>query len=145
MNKAAKQNIPSGRIQNVLNAVPTETTKLMEERDRIRSEDPADDRIKILNSQINQSIKDHRKEKWLDHLKSCGPGTKKLWDTIKSLNNHPKQPGNQVSNSVKSTTMTPRKLQINSIRSTPRAQKQTPPRNSEDSCARSGKNPSPRI
>ena len=94
VNKAAKQNIPSGRIQNVLNAVPTETTKLMEERDWIRSEDPAD-RIKILNSQINQSIKDHRKEKWLDHLKSCGPGTKKLWDTIKSLNNHPKQPGNQ--------------------------------------------------
>ena len=67
----------------------------MEERDRIRSEDPADDRIKILNSQINQSIKDHRKEKWLDHLKSCGPGIKKLWDTITSLNNPPKQPGNQ--------------------------------------------------
>ena len=95
VNKAAKQNIPSGRIPNVLNAVPTETANLMKERDRIRKEDPADDQINILNTQINNSIKNHRKEKWLDHLNSCGPNTKKLWDTIKAINNPPKQPDNQ--------------------------------------------------
>ena len=95
INKAAKNNIPAGRIPKIFNAMPTETADLIDERDQIRKEDPADPRIQELNTNINNKIKEHRQEKWIDHLKNCGQGTKKLWDTIKSINNPPQQPDNQ--------------------------------------------------
>ena len=93
-NKASKQHIPAGRIPNILNANPTQTAKLMEDRDQIRRADPADPRLKDLNDEINTQTKVHRQEKWLEHLENCGPGTKKLWDTIKSIDKQP-QPDNQ--------------------------------------------------
>ena len=95
INKAAKQHIPAGRIPKTFNAMPTQTAKLVEERDKIRRENPADPRIQDLNHEINIKIKEHRQDKWLEHLEKCGPGTKQLWDTIKSVDKPPRQPDNQ--------------------------------------------------
>ena len=95
INKAAKNNIPAGRIPKVFNAMPTDTVRLIDERDQIRKENPADPRIQELNNNINHKTKEHRQEKWIDHLKDCGQGTKKLWDTIKGINNPPREPENQ--------------------------------------------------
>ena len=75
--------------------MPTDTVKLMEERDKLRRDDPADARIADLNKEIGTKTKEHRQEKWLGHLDSCDPGTKKLWDTIKGIEKPPRQPDNQ--------------------------------------------------
>ena len=95
LQKAAKLHIPAGRIPKVINAVPTTTANLMEERDQIRRSNPADPRLPNLNHEINMSIKDHRQAKWSEHLSSCGPGSSKLWSTIKGLNQPVSQPANQ--------------------------------------------------
>ena len=96
INKASKIYIPAGRIPKILNAVPSETAKLIEERDKLRSEDPSNDRLRDMNTNINKKINEHRKEKWLEQLKDCTPGSKKLWDTVKGLgNNSAKQSNNQ--------------------------------------------------
>ena len=95
LNNAAKKYIPAGRIPKVYNALPTEAARLIEERDTIKRINPADPRIYDLNKAINQTIRDHRKKKWNEHLDKCQPNSKKLWTTIKNLNNQPIQPENQ--------------------------------------------------
>ena len=95
LNKAAKKFIPAGRIPKVLNAMPTETVRLLEERDELRKTNPADPRLAEMNKDINITIRDHRKKKWLEHLSNCAPNSKKLWTTVKSLTNPPKTCTNQ--------------------------------------------------
>ena len=65
---AAKNNIPCCKIPAVDNVMSTDTARLVDERDRIRKENPADSRIKDLNKEINIHVCDHRKKKWLEHL-----------------------------------------------------------------------------
>ena len=67
----------------------------MKQRDDIRKANPADNRLKDLNKDINDQINEHRKQKWQEHLAKCQPGSKQLWSTIKSLGNQPQQPNNQ--------------------------------------------------
>ena len=93
--KASKKFIPAGRIPKTYNALPTEAAKLIEKRDEIRAANPSDIRLPDLNKEINQKINLHRKNKWHEHLATCKQGSKKLWSTIKSLNNKPQQPDNQ--------------------------------------------------
>ena len=95
LNKASKKFIPKGRIQKVINNVPTEAAQLMEERDELRRTDPSNTRIPDLTKNINTIIKDHRQKKWLDTLENCAAGSKKLWNTIKSINNPGRTPSNQ--------------------------------------------------
>ena len=95
LQKAAKLHIPAGRIPKTFNALPTEAARMINERDDIRENDPADPRLPDLNIDISKKIQEHRKTKWKDHLSCCQPGSKKLWNTIKSLNNNPVQPENQ--------------------------------------------------
>ena len=95
INKAAKRNIPAGRIPKVKNEVPTEAAELIEERDNLKSTDPSNPNINELNRNINKLIANHRKTKWREHLEKCHQGSKKLWTTIKGLGDHPKQPENQ--------------------------------------------------
>ena len=94
LTKASKRFIPKGRIPKIINGAPTEAVRLMKERDELRKAQPADPRISEINTRINNTIKQHRQDKWLDTLKECDPGSKKLWDTIKSLNNPGKTPPN---------------------------------------------------
>ena len=93
--QAANKFIPAGRIPRTYNALPTEAARLIDERDEVRKNDPADNRIPEINKNINKLIRDHRKEKWQQHLSTCQPGSQKLWKTIKSLNDQPTQPDNQ--------------------------------------------------
>ena len=68
---------------------------LIKERDQARIANPADPRIDDLNKEINTIIKNHKKDKWIEHLHDCDPGSKKLWQTIKSLEAIPPPPANQ--------------------------------------------------
>ncbi len=95
LQNAAKKYIPAGRIPKIFNALPTEAAKLMDDRDKIRKNNPADPRLPEINNNITKTIKEHRKEKWKEHISGCSAGSKKLWSTIKSLNNNPVQPDNQ--------------------------------------------------
>lgn len=95
LQRAAKKFIPAGRIPKTFNALPTDAAELIDERDEIRNTNPADPRIPDLNKNIQQKIRDHKKQKWIEHLSKCQAGSKKLWSTIKSLNNQPIQPDNQ--------------------------------------------------
>ena len=67
----------------------------MDQRDLLRKQNPADLRIDEMSRKINISIKNHRQEKWLKQRDNCNPGSKKLWDTVKSLSDKPTQPPNQ--------------------------------------------------
>ena len=93
--RASRKCIPAGRIPKTLNALPSEVARLIEIRDDIKKNNPGDARLNDLNNNINQKIKDHRKQKWTEHLDNCPPGSRKLWSTIKSLNDQPPQPDNQ--------------------------------------------------
>ena len=95
LQNAAKKYIPAGRIPKIFNALPTETAKLMDDRDNIRKNNPDDPRLPEINNNITKTIREHRKQKWKEHIDSCQAGSKKLWKTIKSLNNNPVQPDNQ--------------------------------------------------
>ena len=93
--KAAKQFIPSGRIMKVVNEIPTAATNLMDERDQLRHNNPANPRIQELNREINIKINEHKQNKWKEHLDKCKANSKKLWSTVKNLTNKPSQPNNQ--------------------------------------------------
>ena len=93
--KAASKHIPADRIPKTYNALPRDAAALIEERDEIRKQNPNDPRIPELNTNISNSTKEHRKNKWTKHLSTCQQGSKKLWKTIKNLSNLPKQPENQ--------------------------------------------------
>ena len=108
--KAASKFIPAGRIPKTFNALPTEAARLIDERDNIRANNPADVRITDMNNNINKLINDHRKEKWNEHLHNCPAGSKKLWTTIKSLNDQPIQPDNHGISFNNKTTNDPKEL-----------------------------------
>ena len=110
LNKATKIFIPQGRIPKIINAMPTEAVKMMDERDRLRTEDPSDERILILNKEIQSKVNNHRKDKWIEHLNSCEQGSQKLWKTIKSINKPDLQPDNQGINFNGKTENDPKRI-----------------------------------
>ena len=112
--QGAKKSIPAGRIPRIYNAMPTKAARLTEERNELRRSDPANPCIQQLNSNIDKLVNEHRRNKWTEHLDKCGPGTKKLWDTIKTLNSGgSKQPSNQGISFNKKIFIDPKKLANN--------------------------------
>jgi hypothetical protein len=91
----AAEFIPAGRIMHTINEIPTEALHDIEERDRIRRNNPSDPRLILLNNNINNKIRKHKLGKWKDHLNDCKPNSKELWTTIKNIDSQPKQPENQ--------------------------------------------------
>ena len=91
----AAEFIPAGRIMHTINEIPTEALHDIEERDRIRRNNPSDPRLILLNNNINNKIRKHKLGKWKDHLNDCKPNSKELWSTIKNIDSQPKQPENQ--------------------------------------------------
>ncbi|KAI5753538.1 hypothetical protein M8J77_001119 [Diaphorina citri] len=89
LNKGRKLHVPTGRIPNIIPNFPTEAINLAEERDIIRQANPNDPKIKILNKQIAETVREHKKNKWLKHLKEAtfNRGAKNLWKTTKNLMN----------------------------------------------------------
>ena len=92
---SGKSYIPTGRIPKIINAVSSDTAKLIDARDKLRAEDPTSARLPEIQRNINISIRDHRQQKWLGHLDKCQPGSKQMWNTVKSLSNPPRKPENQ--------------------------------------------------
>jgi len=95
LSKAAKKYIPAGRILKTINSVPTEAAELIDKRDKIRAQNPSDQRLHNLNKDITNLINNHKKQKWQDNITKCQSGSKNLWSTIKKLNNPTQQPKNQ--------------------------------------------------
>ena len=58
MAKAARLFIPRGRIPKLYNALPTETARLVDERDDLRNNDPADNRIKDLDREAKREMRE---------------------------------------------------------------------------------------
>ncbi|XP_069961970.1 uncharacterized protein [Bactrocera oleae] len=81
--------IPAGRIAELRPNFPAEVAVLANERDTLRHADPCDPRIRDLNLEIRQMVNQHKRTKWVEHLKSCNlsTGVSKLWNTVKALSN----------------------------------------------------------
>ena len=93
--EAASKFIPAGRIPEIIPQITSDTARLIKIRDSIRKANPADDRLPEINKNIDKQIQKHKNTQWIKHLDSCQPGSKKLWNTIRALNNNPSQPNNQ--------------------------------------------------
>ena len=95
INKAAGKHIPAGRIPKVNgSSIPDEASDLIQERNILRAQNPSDPRINELNDNINRLIAEHKREKWREHVGECNQNSKKLWNTIKTLNGNPPRPNN---------------------------------------------------
>ncbi|XP_039962846.1 uncharacterized protein LOC120776355 [Bactrocera tryoni] len=81
--------IPAGRIAEIRPNFPAEAAVLANERDTLRHADPGDPRIRDLNLEIRRMVNQHKRTKWIEHLKSCNlsTGVSKLWATVKALSN----------------------------------------------------------
>ena len=86
---AAARFIPAGRIPEMRPNFPAEAVGLANERDEFRRSNPADPRVRELTLEVSRLVAEHKRNRWLEHLKSCniGTGVSKLWATVKSLSN----------------------------------------------------------
>ncbi|XP_069962768.1 uncharacterized protein [Bactrocera oleae] len=81
--------IPTGRVAELRPNFPAEAAVLANERDTLRHADPCDPRIRDLNLENRQMVNQHKRTKWVEHLKSCNlsTGVCKLWNTVTALSN----------------------------------------------------------
>ena len=88
LNKISKEAIPQGRIKEIIPEVPSEAVRLMKERDQRRQADPQDPEVNELNKNINNIIRDHKREKWRNHVSDINRihDSQKLFKLIKTLN-----------------------------------------------------------
>ncbi|XP_049308927.1 uncharacterized protein LOC125777706, partial [Bactrocera dorsalis] len=79
--------IPAVRIEQIRPNFPAEAAVLGNERDTLRQADPGDPRIRDLNLEIRRMVNQHKRTKWIEHLKTCNlsTGVSKLWATVKEL------------------------------------------------------------
>ncbi|XP_053968961.1 uncharacterized protein LOC128870372 [Anastrepha ludens] len=86
---AAARFIPAGSYKDIRPHFPAEAASLANERDHLRQADPGDPRIRDLNLEIRQLVNQHKRTKWVEHLKTCNltSGVSKLWSTVRSLSN----------------------------------------------------------
>ena len=64
---------------------PSRASRLAQQRNQLRAESPADDRIPQLSAEIDALVLEHRRSKWLEHLNYRNINSKQLWSTIKSV------------------------------------------------------------
>ncbi|XP_050320929.1 uncharacterized protein LOC126753468 [Bactrocera neohumeralis] len=85
--------IPAGRIAEIHPDFPAEPAVLVNERDTLRQADPVDPRMRDLNLEIRRMVNQHKRTKWIEHLKSSNlsTGVSKLWATVKALSNPKRQ------------------------------------------------------
>nr|XP_036223381.1 LOW QUALITY PROTEIN: uncharacterized protein LOC118681730 [Bactrocera oleae] len=81
--------IPVGRMAELRNNFQAEAAVLANERDTLRHANSCDPRIRDLSLEIWQMVNQHKRTKWIEHLKSCNlsTGVSKLWTTVKTLSN----------------------------------------------------------
>jgi hypothetical protein len=80
--------IPTGRIKNIFPEIPSEAIQKIKERDIIRQNDPHSPLLNQLNTEIQDIIKQHKKEKWRSTVENIDRKTnsKQLFKLIKHLN-----------------------------------------------------------
>ena len=86
--------IPTGRIQRFQPTLPASTKSLVDERDRIRGLNPADETLNDLNKQIKKLVVEDKRTKWQSAVDKCDRRTCiwHLWRLVKGLSG--KQPHN---------------------------------------------------
>ncbi|XP_053969088.1 uncharacterized protein LOC128870451 isoform X3 [Anastrepha ludens] len=84
---AAVRFIPAGGHKDIRPHFPAEAASLANERDHLRQVDPRDPRMRDLNFEIRQLVDQHKRTKWVEHLKTCNltTGVSRLWSTVRSL------------------------------------------------------------
>jgi hypothetical protein len=94
--KAAAKNIPSGRRPNSTPGLPPEASKLMKERDALRSTDPTSQRLTSLNCSIRDILRKSRTARWHEFVETFDHRTKpqKLWKTIRTIDGKKPDPPN---------------------------------------------------
>jgi hypothetical protein len=93
---ASKHHIPSGRHVFQKQPLPAEALPLIQQRDELRASDPTSSEIPELNDCITSIIQQSKRDKWRESMSSFNPRTdiKKLWRTVKGLENRPSAPTN---------------------------------------------------
>ena len=108
LKEASRHNIPAGYIRDEVPSIPPEASPLIKERDALRSANPQDPRIPILDTSIHESIRKHNLIKWQNLLNASNRATNptKYWSLLRKLSGkRSKQPPNQ-SISFSNTTCT---------------------------------------
>ena len=97
LNNSSKKCIPKGRIKTIVPEIPTSAAEKMKSRDDLRKSNPTSPQIGVLNKEIENEIRTHRRDKWREHVEDTSrkqdPG--KLFKLIKQLNGNPQDKGNQ--------------------------------------------------
>ena len=86
VNKSSRQNIPGGRIKEVIPEIPTSTKNKILRRDQIRENSPDSVEIAELNREILTEINTHKHEKWINKIQDTKTCSSKLHKLVKNLN-----------------------------------------------------------
>ena len=91
---ASKHNIPSGFRKDFVPGLPASAKDLICQRDALRERDPCDPDISRINNCISESIRSHKRQKWIDKLNSSSyqDSPNKFWPLIKSLSGKSSRP-----------------------------------------------------
>ena len=97
VNNASKQCIPKGRIKKMIPEIPAEASDLMQTRDELRKNNPTDPQIGNLNKEIESLIRNHKRDKWREHVSNMDRKTdpSSLFKLIKRFNGQPTNKENQ--------------------------------------------------
>ena len=110
INKAAKQNIPAGRIKSIIPEIPTEAASKIRERDELRQQNHQLPRIAELNNEIESLINNHKREKWRETIEEKKTDTTKLFKLLKHLNGGKKASDNEAIKFKGKYITTPKKI-----------------------------------
>ena len=95
--KASGTCIPQGRIKEILPEIPSEAKEKIKLRNELSKTNPSADQIGILNHEIQDDIRIHKRNTWREKLSNLGAKTDagKLFKLIKSINGQPPAKDNQ--------------------------------------------------
>ena len=96
--RAAKHHIPTGYVRDRPDRLTAEARDLARERDRLRTLNPADPQIPLLQNQLADQIAENNRERWRSEVESCQQtqDTGRLWRLIaRTTGKKPRVPPNQ--------------------------------------------------
>ena len=87
LQKASKKHIPRGKTPNYTPGLSEISRELIQQRDTLRSNDPHDPQITVLDEQIQREINRKSQEEWRETVESCAINWRpwRLWKTIQRL------------------------------------------------------------
>ena len=112
----ALHHVPKGHIPNFIPNLADSTKKLIRQRDTIRSTNPTDPQIQILDQQISRDTAESNRRKWIETVETCSHkyNASQFWNIINSLKaKRPPSIPNQPITFNQTTLSTPRAIAIN--------------------------------